>query len=475
MSPRRKWTVFAALAALVAALVALSAAPAAFAAAGGGSAGFSGGGGGGGFSGGEGGGHGSGLAFYLLFRVLIQIALLGHGLGFLFLLGLGLLYWFYRSGGPKAYRAWQARAQSGTRSRRTTRKRERRVELAAAEAADEDPIFGPDHVRVAAGALFSAIQFAWDAGDRIALRGLVAPELMTEWERRLDDLDRKGWRNRTQPIGEPTVEYVGIQNRNGTDADRVVVRIEAKMRDYVVDASGRHLKRAGRFTETVRLREYWTLARRGDRWILASIEQGAEGRHALEDQIVATEWSDEQALRDEALVEGAVATAVPAGTKIAEVADLEFAGDARAAANDLSLADGRFAPHVLEVAARRAVAAWAEAVDGSDAHLRAIADPPAVRDLLHPGDASGRTRLVVRGPQIRQIRIAALDAAAEPPTMAIDVDLAGRRYIEDRDTTQVLSGNPARAAEFTEHWTMALTGDAAQPWRIATVGTPMAA
>ncbi len=42
-------------------------------------------------------------------------------------------------------------------------------------------------------------------------------------------------------------------------------------------------------------------------WILTSIEQGAEGRHALDEQLVAAPWSDDQTLRDEALVEGAVA------------------------------------------------------------------------------------------------------------------------------------------------------------------------
>src|SRR5581483_11215690 len=102
---------------------------------------------------------------------------------------------------------------------------------------------------------------------------------------------------------------------------------------------------------------------------VASIEQAGEGKHALEDKIVGTAWADEGALRDEALVEGAVAQAVHDGTKVSEVADLQFEGDARAAANDLSVADGRFAPDVLEVAARRAVAAWAEAVDGEDAAL----------------------------------------------------------------------------------------------------------
>src|SRR5207302_9866212 len=165
----------------------------------------------------------------------------------------------------------------------------------------------------------------------------------------------------------------------------------------------------GQLGETRRLREFWTLRRRGTRWILASIEQGAEGSHALDEEIVATPWSDEQAMRDEALVEGAVADAVPRGTRVAEVADLQFSGDARAAANDLSLADGRFAPDVLEVAARRAVAAWAEAVDGDDAALLGLAHPDAAQDLLHPGDPSGKTRLVVRGPQVKQIRIAGLD------------------------------------------------------------------
>src|SRR5207302_9177429 len=158
-------------------------------------------------------------------------------------------------------------------------------------------------------------------------------------------------------------------------------------------------------------------------WILLSIEQGAEGEHALREELVASPWSDDRAMRDEALVEGAVSDAVPEGTDIAELADLDFQGDARAAALDLSLADGRFSPDVLEVAARRAVAAWAEAVDGDDASLAAIAHPEAAKQLLHPGDSSAGTRLVVRGPRVKQIRIVALDAAATPPTMTIEVDV----------------------------------------------------
>ena len=360
------------------------------AAAGGGSAGFHGGGGG---------GHGAGL--YILFQILIRIMIFGHGLGALILIGLILLALMFSKLAPRAQSFWQAQESSGRAARRRVAQRERRVELAAAEASDDDAAFAPETVRAQAARLFTEIQAAWDAADRTRLSRLVGPDLLAEWERRLEDFRRKGWRNRVQPITEPTVEYVGLAHRGNDREDRVTVRIEAKLRDFVEDLQGNHVKRAGQLTETVRVREFWTLGKRDGRWILLSIEQGAEGAHALEQEIVATPWSDERRMRDEALMEGAVAEALPEGTKVSEVADLNFEGDGRAAALDLSLADGRFAPDVLEIAARRAVDAWAEAVDGDDRALLAIAHPDAAQELLHPGDPSGNTRLVVRGP-IRQ-------------------------------------------------------------------------
>jgi predicted lipid-binding transport protein (Tim44 family) len=249
--------------------------------------------------------------------------------------------------------------------------------------------------------------------------------------------------------------------------------VEAKLRDYVEDRHGNRIKRVGRFGESVRVREFWTLAKQGGRWVLQSVQQGGEGTHSLDEQLVATPWGDEQSIRDEALVEGAVADSVPDGTEVGEVAKLDFDGSAHAAALDLSLVDGRFAPDVMEVAAGRAVAAWAEAVDGDQSALLALANREAARELLHPGDPSGRTRLVVRGPRVKQVRIAKLDASADPPTMAIDVQIVGRRYTEDRDTAAVVAGSRSRQTTFTERWTLALADDNAQPWRIARVGSPL--
>jgi predicted lipid-binding transport protein (Tim44 family) len=427
---------------------------------GGGSAGF--GRGLGGLGRGVGRGFGHGHFFFIP---------IGGGGGILLLIILAIIVLYVL---PRLMMWWRGQQTAGPAARRRTAQRERRVELAAAEAAEDDPSFAPEVVRPAATRLFLDIQRAWDAGDRIRLRALVAPELLAEWERRLDDLDRRGWHNRVRPIGQPRVEYVGLRNTGDERGDRVTVRIEARLEDYVEDAYGQRIGRLDSLSDTSKVREFWMLGKREGHWILLSIEQGAEGAHALGAEIVASPWADERTMRDEALVEGAVAEAVPEGTSISEVADLDFQGEARAAALDLSLADGRFSPDVLEVAARRAVAAWAEAVDGDDAALLRIAHPDAAQELLHPGDPSHRTRLVVRGPKVQQIRIAALDPAAIPPTMTIEVGLEGRRYLEDRDTAAVVAGSQSRASTFTEHWTLALDGDAAQPWRIAAVGSPLA-
>jgi predicted lipid-binding transport protein (Tim44 family) len=288
---------------------------------------------------------------------------------------------------------------------------------------------------------------------------------MVEWERRLDDFAAKGWRNECAVVGDTNVEYVGLTNRAEESEDRAVVRVSGKMRDVVVDGDGRLMTRNNTNSQTVGFAEYWTLGRARGRWILLSIEQDAEGRHNLDAPIVASPWSDDARLHDEAVTELAVADAAP---NVAELADLDFDGDARAAALDLSNADGRFAPQVLEAAARRAVAAWAEAVDGDDGALEAIATPGAVQALLYGDDTTRDTRLVVRGPRLHALRIARLDAATQPATMTVEADVAGRRYVENRDTAAVLDGSKDHETTFTERWTMALSGPPDTPWQIVT-------
>jgi predicted lipid-binding transport protein (Tim44 family) len=411
--------------------------------AGGGSGGFGGGGGGGGgFSGGGGGSYGGGSGEG---DPIVAAVILG-------LFGLILAYALLRSG---LYH-------------RKVSDRDRRVRMASAEAAEDDSYFAADELERHAVALFKAAQLAWDARDRAALQKLVGPELLVEWNRRLDDFDRKGWHNRVEVLTEPDVRYVGITNREDDAEDRAVVRIRAHLRAYVEDANGNHIMRTGNRSEMMTLEEYWTLGRRGDQWMVQSIEQRAEGDHQLDEPIVVAPWSDDQRLEDESVTELAVADALPEGFTTADLAQVDFAGDARARALDLSVADGRFAPDVLEAAARRAVSAWAEAVDGDDAALGAVASPEAVGELLYGGDASHKTRLVVRGPRVKRINIESVQLERVPATMTVAVELGGSRYVEDRDTTTVVSGSKDRATTFTERWTLALDGPPDSPWRIVT-------
>ncbi len=411
----------------------------ALAQAGGGSGGFGGGGGGGGgFGGGSssGSGSGGGGSFLIGLAVFVIVAI-----GF---------------------------AVAGWRYRRKLRLRRERVHAAAAEAAEDDDYLAADRVEKEAADLWLATQRAWDARDQARLAELVGEDLMVEWRRRLADFDSKGWHNRVQVSGAPTVRYMGLVNREDDSEDRVTVHIAGHMTAYVQTGDGQKILRDGAKSDQVSITEFWTLARRGDGWMCVSIEQENEGKHHLDSQIIAMPEADTERIRGQAVTELAVADAVPEGFTTADLADFDFQGGAREQALDMSLADGRFAPDVLEVAARHAVSAWAEAVDGDDAALAAVATPGALQKLLYGADPSGKTRLVLRGPRVRRISITGVDAGATPARMTLEIEVAATRYVEDRDTTDVVSGSKSGTSTFTEHWTLALDGPADRPWRLVT-------
>jgi len=54
-----------------------------------------------------------------------------------------------------------------------------------------------------------------------------------------------------------------------------------------------------------------------------------------------------------------------------------------------------------------------------------------------------------------------------PRSFTVQARVRGRRYVEDRDTTTVVSGSKDSETTFTERWTLALDGDGEWPWRIA--------
>ena len=172
------------------------------------------------------------------------------------------------------------------------RRRGRDVELAAAEAATDDGAFAAERVREDATLLFRAIQAAWSRNDIERLHKFVAPELMAEWELRLKDFKRKGWRNKIE-VKTLEVAYVGLVNRAADREDRVVVRISAHVRDIVTRRGGGVVTRTDSDgSEHVDLREWWTLGKRDGKWILLSIEQREEGEHHMGAELVAAPEHD---------------------------------------------------------------------------------------------------------------------------------------------------------------------------------------
>ena len=114
----------------------------------------------------------------------------------------------------------------------------------------------------------------------------------------------------------------------------------------------------------------------------------------------------------------------------------------------------------------------AEAVDGADTDLEAVARPEAVRELL--GDADARTRLVVRGPVVEGVTITALDAEATPAALSVELRVRARRYVEDRDTVALVSGSRDSETTFTMLWRLSLDASGEWPWRIAATSASVA-
>ncbi len=457
---------------LIAAAIVVGAPAVADAAAGGGTGGFGGGGGSGGFGGGGGGFGGGGGGFGGGGGGYVPIGPIDpRAAFFIFILiaGFFIAVWIFGMLAARAARraATWSREHATFRDKRTKRAREQRskqVKGAAMSAAEDDPWFAEETVRVNADRMFREIQKSWQAGDVDRLRTMVAPELMVEWERRLQDFRRKGWTNKIT-VRDLRVEYVGLRNEDDDTRDRMIARMSAYMDDYVLDRFGREIPHNENPSRESWLREYWTFGIRGDRWVLLSIEQDEEGEHNLYAPLVARPDEDVARMRDDTVIEHGVERATRPGTDLGELIAVDFEDDALLQARDLALVDGRVDPDLIEVAVRRLVTAWAKAVDDEDDDLLAIAPKMLVDDMLRPRGPG--SRLVVRGPEVTKVVVRDV-VPAQPIRVVVDVHVRGVRYVEDRDTVVVVAGDGKRRVEFVERFTLRLSDDdPTVPWRLA--------
>jgi predicted lipid-binding transport protein (Tim44 family) len=136
---------------------------------------------------------------------------------------------------------------------------------------------------------------------------------------------------------------------------------------------------------------------------------------------------------------------------------------------DLSVIDGRYAPAVISACAGEIVRLWEAATAAGDRKpLEAWCTPAAARQLFHPTPHGLRRVLNL---ETRRIRIEALDARSDPPTVSVALDLRGQRWLATADGDR-LSGSRRRHREFTERWTLCLDTSQSSPWRLTDVDDP---
>jgi predicted lipid-binding transport protein (Tim44 family) len=132
-----------------------------------------------------------------------------------------------------------------------------------AAAGDGGP-YSPLVVKAAATGLFADMYAAWDAGDRDRLRELSDPDLMSDWAKRLDGYHAQGKRQRLKVVKGPKVQYVSLL----ADRGQVRLRMRAKVRRRFEPESGP--RKEPLLGWRYPFEEFWTLARRGEDWILWS-------------------------------------------------------------------------------------------------------------------------------------------------------------------------------------------------------------
>ena len=129
--------------------------------------------------------------------------------------------------------------------------------------------------------------------------------------------------------------------------------------------------------------------------------------------------------------------------------------------------DGWFGRDMAGKVARRAVAAWAAAVNGDDAPLAAMADPDAVHWLLNP---VRKAWAIAPGPMVTEITIWASERATDPAELMLSWRFTGRqRPVEPAPEPGLAVPRGWTDAEqvFVGMMTLAFTGPPAWPWRLA--------
>lgn len=323
------------------------------------------------------------------------------------------------------WRLWGPRA---VRTVRQVRAKRAVARVRAAAVAEED--FSVTAPVEAARAIYA--ELGGDRPDRDEVARLLGAGAGS-WLYEHSELGEGHW-----AVGPPTIDLIRVLERDAASPRRVVVCVRGPLLarppswlpDRLVTARDQAVA-------------FWTMAREDDGWSLAVVEpHGAGARHLRADpgELRAREA---EALRDAATIESATADVTSAATELTVARRVVGADEARAALLDLSLVDGRFAPHVIERSVVRVLRAWEETGSGDAIGLSRLAAPVARRQLE---SASSIDR-----PWIDDFTPVEVDTRRRSPSVVVMATARGTAVGLRREIC----------------WRFALTDEDDVPWRLA--------
>ncbi len=156
----------------------------------------------------------------------------------------------------------------------------RRTRKALRELGRQVPYFDWLPLRERISEVFVWVHSAWDQGKM-----QVACDYMTEWYRmnqqlQLDKWQRDGLKNVTSDVTIKRLTPLHVSyDPAAPQNDRIVVEIDAEMRDYLVEsATGQVVKGDKTLGDSTTI---WSFVRENGRWVLSNIEPDAMGMEYL--------------------------------------------------------------------------------------------------------------------------------------------------------------------------------------------------
>src|SRR6266571_766077 len=124
--------------------------------------------------------------------------------------------------------SWLAVIRAQARRERALLKehaRANRATGAAAEAAEDDPVFAPEEIRRSVGGVLALGEALWRGEDISELKERPDAHLITAWAR-----SRESWiGDGLEAAGQPSIDLLRVVNREDEAEDRVIARVRVQV------------------------------------------------------------------------------------------------------------------------------------------------------------------------------------------------------------------------------------------------------